>query len=692
MKINKKILALLIVFIAIVSVSAVSAEDVATDDIVASNNDAVVIEASNADEVLAASHDVPADATVSDIEAIIANTTAGDTLNFAEGATYDFGNLSTGVKIEHTLILQGNGATVKGYQGFSFEADEESVAGSQVYNLNFIMTNPILWNGRGLEIFGGSDYIIEGCTFNNGNSGIYIRRPTGNVTIQNNVFFADDGATDASTIAGDYGKQETGSKAINLMGGSGITIINNTFQGDFLDAVSIASGAANVEMYDNIMSDVWYGVFYGGGITNITMKGNLFQNSKAFAVGIIKAAGDSDITDNIFVTEAGKISSSNRDKAAIYVEEGNTAHGAPSNIETITITENKFLGEDSIAVAGSSKGGMITPKGEFTVINNAYDDGVTVFSFTDNNTYTFKTNNLVVEENNVTIEGNVPIKLSNVIFLNDETDFEFGEVYDIMLIGEDNVALANQEVTITISSGDVEIGTFNSTTNDQGIINLPLLYDISEYNITVSYDGDEFIGDAYYRQITNSTTFNIKGLPVIIVGSDITIPTKAKQRFEITLKDESNRLLTNKTVEFTVNGVSYNRTTDENGIAGLNINLNMGDYNMTVKYADNDGTVYTETYVLTAIQSNTTIKSTPVTFQGKGNQFVAQLVDQLGQPIADAAVAFHINGVKYYRSTDANGEFRLNINLEPGIYNMYMSFDGTFQYAPSNGGSQVTVV
>ena len=47
MKINKKILALLIVFIAIVSVSAVSAEDVATDDIVASNNDAVVIETGN---------------------------------------------------------------------------------------------------------------------------------------------------------------------------------------------------------------------------------------------------------------------------------------------------------------------------------------------------------------------------------------------------------------------------------------------------------------------------------------------------------------------------------------------------------------------------------------------------------------------------------------------------------------------
>ena len=150
-------------------------------------------------------------------------------------------------------------------------------------------------------------------------------------------------------------------------------------------------------------------------------------------------------------------------------------------------------------------------------------------------------------------------------------------------------------------------------------------------------------------------------------------------------------MLTNQTVQFTINGVTYNRTTNENGIAGLNINLNMGDYPMTVTY-NNGNTTVTETYTLTAIQSNTTIKSTPVTFEGKGNKFEAQLVDQLGQPIADTTVAFHINGVKYYRVTDSEGKFYLTINLNPGIYNMYMSFDGTFLYAASNGGSQVTVV
>jgi hypothetical protein len=472
-------------------------------------------------------------------------------------------------------------------------------------------------------------------------------------------------------------------KAINIMGGSGITVAGNLFEGDMLDAVSIASGASNVEMYNNIVTDVWYGVFYGGGINNITVQNNSFINNKVYALGVVKAAGDSEFSENIFTTP--------EDAAAIYVEEGNTAHGAPSNIETILIHQNVFYGEDSTAVSASSKGGMITPKGEFTVIDNVYDDTVTVFSFTDNNTYTFTTDNLIVEENNVTIEGNYPIKTSEIIFISGEGDFKLGQNYQIMLMGEDNVALADQDLEIVITSGDLIIDALNLTTDDAGMVEIPLLYDPGTYDIGVVYAGEAIFGEKAYLGTVGETTINMVSTPIIIVGNNETIPTKAKQRFEVMLKDEENRLLPNATVEFTVNGRTYERTTDENGIAGLNINLNMGEYPITVSYTLGNET-YTETYTLNAIQSNTTIKSTPVTFEGKGNVFEAQLVDQLGQPIADHAVAFHINGVAYYRTTDADGKFYLNINLPPGIYNMYMSFDGTFQYAASNGGSQVTVV
>ena len=50
---------------------------------------------------------------------------------------------------------------------------------------------------------------------------------------------------------------EEGTKAINLMGGSNHNIANNTFEGDLLDGVSIASGASNVNMTQNTFIDNW---------------------------------------------------------------------------------------------------------------------------------------------------------------------------------------------------------------------------------------------------------------------------------------------------------------------------------------------------------------------------------------------------------------------------------------------------
>ncbi|MBR0272332.1 MAG: right-handed parallel beta-helix repeat-containing protein [Methanobrevibacter sp.] len=634
MKLNNKILALLLVFVAILSVSAVSAEDIAADDVVA-------IDASSDAEVLSTSYDVPADATVSDIEAIIANTSAGDTLNFAENATYDFGNLSSGVKIEHTLILQGNGATVKGYQGFSFEADEESVAGTQVYNFNFEMTNPILWNGRALEFFGGSDYIIEDCTFKNGNSGIYIRRPTGNVTIQNNYFFGDEGATNQSTITGDFAKQETGSKAINLMGGSGITIINNTFEGDLLDAVSIASGAANVEMYNNTMNNVWYGVFYGGGITNITMQGNKIKDSKAFAIGIIKAAGNSDIYENEFTTPAGK--------SAIYVEEGNTAHGAPSNIETILIHDNIFYGEDSTAISASSKGGMITPKGAFEVVDNAYETGITVFAFTDNNTYTFKTSNLVVEENNVTIENNVPFTNANITVTEDEVSIELAEdATGFLLVEVDGIA------------------TYAPVEDGQATVELPYL-EPGNYTVNVIYTGDMKYGAA-----SASEEITIEGPDITIFADDLVKIDKAADKFVADFTDDEGNPLANTNITFNINGNDYTRATDANGQASIAINLGPGEYTVITTNPVTGDSIENTITVLSRFFDNADL----VKYYRNDSQFVIGLFDDEGNPLANTNVTFNINGVLYNRTTDATGHAKMNINLNPNNYVITAEYKG----------------
>ena len=643
MKLNNKILALLFVFIAIVSISAVSAEDVATDNIVAAPVDDVAVVEANADNVLGASHDVPANATISDIEAIIANTSAGDTLNFAENAVYDFGNNSDPIEIAHTLILQGNNATIKGYQGFLFQADEESVAGSQVYNMNFEVYQPVLWNGRALDFEGGSDYIIENCTFKNGNSGIYVRRPSGNVLINNNYFFADEGATNASTVKKDFSKQETGSKAINLMGGSGITITNNLFEGDYLDAISIASGASNVEAYENIMDSVWYGVFYGGGITNITMERNIFANSKAFAMGIIKAAGNSEIHNNLFITPEYE--------TAIFVQEGNTAHGAPSNIETIHIDGNQFGGKNTVAVEAESQGGMITPKGEFTVTDNEIEEGVIVFFFNDNNTYTFSTNNFISTDKHVYIENNNVMKKDEAIINIDEESVD-------LILPEDATGYLLVDVDGVGYYVPVEVG--------EATFEMPLL-EPGEYIVIATYTGDE-----KYAEYTEVENITVEGPTETIISEDLTKIEKSPVKFEATFTDENGTALANTKVTFEIMGGTYSRTTNANGTAFMDINLDAGEYAISMVNPVTGEEKENIVTVLPRILADDLTK-----YYKNESQFVVQVLDDEGNPAkAGELVTFNINGVIYNKTTDANGTARLNINLRDDTYIITTEYKG----------------
>ncbi|WP_407380118.1 hypothetical protein [Methanobrevibacter sp.] len=43
-------------------------------------------------------------------------------------------------------------------------------------------------------------------------------------------------------------------------------------------------------------------------------------------------------------------------------------------------------------------------------------------------------------------------------------------------------------------------------------------------------------------------------------------------------------------------------------------------------------------------------------------------MDGQGNPYANQSIAFNINGMFYNRTTDANGDAKLNINLQAGEY------------------------
>jgi len=63
---------------------------------------------------------------------------------------------------------------------------------------------------------------------------------------------------------------------------------------------------------------------------------------------------------------------------------------------------------------------------------------------------------------------------------------------------------------------------------------------------------------------------------------------KDGSKFNATLVDGQGNPYAGQSVTFNINGVFYQRTTDENGVARLNINLMAGEYIITSTYNGNN--------------------------------------------------------------------------------------------------------
>ena len=140
---------------------------------------------------------------------------------------------------------------------------------------------------------------------------------------------------------------------------------------------------------------------------------------------------------------------------------------------------------------------------------------------------------------------------------------------------------------------------------------------------------------------------------------------KGPERLNVLLKDPDNNPIAGENVVININGVGYTRTTNGDGVASIAINLNSGEYDITASYNGRFGSDSTVAHVkvLKTISGNDIVK-----YYRNGTQYYARFIDTAGNPLANSDVSFNINGVFYTRTTDGNGNARLNINLNPGEY------------------------
>ena len=219
-------------------------------------------------------------------------------------------------------------------------------------------------------------------------------------------------------------------------------------------------------------------------------------------------------------------------------------------------------------------------------------------------------------------------------------------------------ALKDTNVTMNIN------GVFyTKTTNDKGIATQTINLNPGKYIITST-------NTATGESISN--TILVK--PNIDQNKNIVKYFKNDTQYSVRALDEQGNPLAKQNVTFNINGVFYTKTTNDEGIATQNINLNPGTYIITAMYKDcfvsNNITVLP---TLTAHDLNKTFS--------ESKEFVAKVVDGQGKELANQNVTFNINGVFYNKVTDVNGDAKLNIRLMAGEYIITSMYNG---YATSN--------
>ena len=159
-------------------------------------------------------------------------------------------------------------------------------------------------------------------------------------------------------------------------------------------------------------------------------------------------------------------------------------------------------------------------------------------------------------------------------------------------------------------------------------------------------------------------------IDTFIECSDLTKYYRTPPALNVFLRTPTNPLV-NKTVSIKIHGVTYDRTTNANGVASLNINLGPGTYTAEINFAgDTQYNGSSKTVTVTVNPRYFSLDTPSLVKDYGGDEALVVTIKDLytSTPVVGKEFSITIYGVTYNRTTDENGQGKLNINLMPGVY------------------------
>lgn len=173
-----------------------------------------------------------------------------------------------------------------------------------------------------------------------------------------------------------------------------------------------------------------------------------------------------------------------------------------------------------------------------------------------------------------------------------------GSNFTAQLTELDGTPIPNQAMTL-----DVNEVNYTETTDEKGFVCLPIHLNPGEYEIEITH----LASDSYLSSFSNSKIIVLH----TISSKDLTKRYKdSKNQFTAQFFDGQGNNLSNESVSFNINGVTYWHKTDINGYSTLNINLIPGKYIITSFNPQTGETASNNITVLSLITDNKNLLNT----------------------------------------------------------------------------------
>ena len=225
--------------------------------------------------------------------------------------------------------------------------------------------------------------------------------------------------------------------------------------------------------------------------------------------------------------------------------------------------------------------------------------------------------------------------------------------YDVTLKDSNNNAtLSNKEINFVINNAKYTVKT-----NDYGVASVNLTLTPGKYAAIAYFSGD----DEYLSSNNVSSTIEI--LSTIKVDN-ITKYYKGSTQYSATFFDSQGNALANRDVTITVNGKSYTKKTDGNGIAKMPIDLKPGTYKVIATDPSTGYKISTTFKILLTISASNIKKVV-----GDSKKFTANFLKSDGKALANTYIKFKIKGKVYKVKTNAKGQASLPLKkFKKGTY------------------------